>query len=1123
MSDEEGSFPALSVIWPGLAAALAAAMGYYALWAPLESARPSLPAAPAAATPRGEEVYARLWDDPLRSWYRPGDQASRLSDDPPRPQSPAARRAARADAASKTDCQVLLLPVFLPGGPSAVAVEERMRTRYAVLSALTVARYRPLRAESLRQFLLWMAPEKECLPVAYEQLLPIVNDSLYERNAEVHFHEIVLCWLDESRLNRHPLQVLDRLAAEVKSRYGRANVHVHVVGPAASDMLLDMANELAEHPCLARGAVPIEFYSARATLEPAAVKHVATWIGFNVEARLQALTRDGGPAGGDDAPPRYRFYGVIGTDWHLAHALKEELQVRDHWPDEPHERMVVITERDTLYGRAMPYLFSQLFASGADPPIWTLKYLRGIDGRLPHEPSAQADGASATRARADRRAGHNPTGRPQLDYLRRLRDGLLRLQGRLDKEIVAIGVLGSDVYDKLLILRALRESFPRAAFFTTDWDANFLRDSESRFTHNLLVASHFGPALHPRLQRDAPPFRGGYQTATYLASLLAVRDDRAWGAVTGGKFELSAARKTPPSSASGGVLPNLALWPRPLQEKEDEHVLDYPPAYHDHHLRPLVFEIGRRGPYQLTLTRGENREADFSYYESPPREDGAATFALVQPLGRQRMTYPWSADAGGIASFLGMTIAFLGLLGLHVTALRKLPGELATPWRRLLRDPSPPARGEDSPQFKTEWGRPALLLTLAISPAILLAAFGRDLVAPARNLPTTLRVLACLLLAGVALGYGVQRAGRRKWDWVRVVVQIVLVVFSALLAAAIWRDHAAPFGEPWSVRDGVSVWPSTVLRYLAFLFSAGAVIRGLVELTDPRKKDADEKPFKCRFSAAASGRIRDCWNIYRRRERKEDDKTKLCDALEFHRQAGGLGCRVARVAGCCALYILFSMSLFAFTDAWPNVPARSAASRGWTHAILWLSVAATVAHVFFVNDALLLTQRWARQLREVNDWGAPSGKRARVGELQAAAIHLIGIRSQRVTKMTIWPCVTLLLMILARHRVFDHWDFPWPLLVVFGLLFLSLILQTLALYREAWDTKDAIAERLRRQLAAKLDDDARRRLEESLRQVEQEREGAYRPWSQDNLLKGLAIPFGGTGGILLLEQILHTS
>ena len=46
----------------------------------------------------------------------------------------------------------------------------------------------------------------------------------------------------------------------------------------------------------------------------------------------------------------------------------------------------------------------------------------------------------------------------------------------------AIGVLGSDVYDKLLILQALKQNFPHAIFFTTDLDARLFPPREIQWT-----------------------------------------------------------------------------------------------------------------------------------------------------------------------------------------------------------------------------------------------------------------------------------------------------------------------------------------------------------------------------------------------------------------------------------------------------------------------------------------------------------------------------------------------------------------------------------------------------------------------------------------------------------------
>ena len=71
----------------------------------------------------------------------------------------------------------------------------------------------------------------------------------------------------------------------------------------------------------------------------------------------------------------------------------------------------------------------------------------------------------------EQNAGQRPEGRGQLDYVLRLAAALKEEEAKNGEEFRAIGVLGSDVYDKLLILQALRPTFPRAIFFTTDLNA----------------------------------------------------------------------------------------------------------------------------------------------------------------------------------------------------------------------------------------------------------------------------------------------------------------------------------------------------------------------------------------------------------------------------------------------------------------------------------------------------------------------------------------------------------------------------------------------------------------------------------------------------------------------------
>ncbi len=114
----------------------------------------------------------------------------------------------------------------------------------------------------------------------------------------------------------------------------------------------------------------------------------------------------------------------------------------------------------------------------------------------------------------------------QSDYLRRLARQMKEDNARWQREdssgIRAIGLLGSDIYDKLMIFRALRPQFPDAVFFTNNYDAHFERRDDWDVTHNLVIASPFGSTL-PEIyvRQQIPPFRDNNQTSMYVGTLVA--------------------------------------------------------------------------------------------------------------------------------------------------------------------------------------------------------------------------------------------------------------------------------------------------------------------------------------------------------------------------------------------------------------------------------------------------------------------------------------------------------------------------------------------------------------------------------------------------------------------------
>src|SRR5262249_7698167 len=109
-------------------------------------------------------------------------------------------------------------------------------------------------------------------------------------------------------------------------------------------------------------------------------------------------------------------------------------------------------------------------------------------------------------------------------YIDRLAAYLKELQtsdpaNRLD----AVGILGSDVYDKLFILQGLRKIFPSVDYFTTNLDAALFAPDQYDVTRNLIVATGFELELYRKYQDSILPFRDSNQASLYFATLRATQ------------------------------------------------------------------------------------------------------------------------------------------------------------------------------------------------------------------------------------------------------------------------------------------------------------------------------------------------------------------------------------------------------------------------------------------------------------------------------------------------------------------------------------------------------------------------------------------------------------------------
>ncbi|HUR56861.1 MAG TPA: hypothetical protein VM029_04070, partial [Opitutaceae bacterium] len=599
----------ISLLLPNVAVLILVAIGLLSEKNPLVSGRPS-----AAEVSRSfsHASLARLWQDPLAvkppafPELRDEDKGTASPTSAPvlTPLKASLEKATRQkdeghyqrNHGAAKQLRALVLPVMVTGDNYPEDRETRLRTRYAVLSALARAQYVPVTPDRL-QFSQVRGPglPPSAIPFEEFEVRYLVADRVKMTAHENYWRDrdgdwpprdasqrieiadpydrIFVLWLDErilfeaSPANGYLIAdnfalrletIITALAGDTQKfvvdlpprqntqdpegREVPVQWEIKVLGPSSSDKLLSLVEQRSSFADSLRYSPRFEatILSPRATAAAPVLQ-----ISGTRQADFRSLSLAHANIG-----QGWKIERTISTDDRLAGAILDELEQRAIKPDASHH-LVLIGEWDTLYSRGLARNFAAHLGpktalprakratwSGQPDFVHEFSYLRGLDGKLgasaDDEQAAGAEGNSSVRESIPKGKEKAPpdsdhaAGPSQFDYLRRLEGHLRGLQRDLDQrpgqpaEISAIGIIGSDVYDKLLVLRALKGSFPRALFFTTDLDASYLDRVEAGWTNNLVVVSPFGFSAKPGLQDRIPPFRDSYQTALFLTALKAL-------------------------------------------------------------------------------------------------------------------------------------------------------------------------------------------------------------------------------------------------------------------------------------------------------------------------------------------------------------------------------------------------------------------------------------------------------------------------------------------------------------------------------------------------------------------------------------------------------------------------
>ncbi len=490
---------------------------------------------------------------------------------------------------NKADLHVLA--VMVSGGPYAEDREWRLRNRYALISGLIDTGYQPEDPEHIgfvdfslackkafsengdAKFCDWPAH----MPYEWFHLSMPYESDINGKETPDRPNRILVLWLDNDAFARstYPLQMLGRLKDGItpgdgSKRFKKPKLikpSFNVIGPYNSDTLLKIYTELTENDAARFSYDSLLsdslIYSPFVTIDTDVIKNK-----INKETESETINDK------DISLFENRFSSTVSTNRELASTLLCELMLREIKRSNPIElkpefidtcgslkfwfkpiserekyHIALIGESDTVYSRSLINSFKEKIKSskttGSKPENtdeWVethiFNYLRGIDGINSEEakntnknPEVEDNTYDPSKDKIEQQL-RRPTGSNQFDYLRRLAKHLEDLENE-NKEggINAIGILGSDAYDKLLILQALHKRFPQAIFFTTDLDARLLHSAEKKWARNLIVASSYGLKLHEDLQGRTPPFRDTYQASLYLATKLATNcrlDKKVW-------------------------------------------------------------------------------------------------------------------------------------------------------------------------------------------------------------------------------------------------------------------------------------------------------------------------------------------------------------------------------------------------------------------------------------------------------------------------------------------------------------------------------------------------------------------------------------------------------------------
>ncbi len=363
---------------------------------------------------------------------------------------------------------------------------------------------------------------------------------------------------------------------------------------------------------------------------------------------------------------------------------------------------------------------------------------------------------------------------------------------------------------------------------------------------------------------------------------------------------------------------------------------------------------------------------------------------------------------------------------------------------------------------------------------------------------------------GKAVDSGDPLSLAEKWGF-RCMVFLPVMGVMAFIGAMCW-DHANRQGEPFALADGISLWPTEMIRVVAGWLALYFLCNSHFALKHNKHDLHDEYglPLKSRPDET------DHWT----------SKGLIC--LKYD-EDGGIVERYRRMRWPVAAYgILAGLAILFFGDSFR--PYRGWLSFNADRTVFVVCTGLQIVLLFFVVDASKGCRRLIKDLMAApSAW--PEQVCRRFHELTGVDrsyldeyidVKIIARRTEAVGKLILYPFVILFLMIIARASFFDRWDWPPSVIAVMGLNSGYAIYAVWSLRRQAEMARETACERLKGKLLRLLggaEEGPTEQVRVLIDEIENCDEGAFAPVSQQPIVKALLLPFGGAGVTSLLSYL----